>query len=278
MSTVGQSAEPSSQNEATKTIAPTRNDTPNPNIHNPPTSSNTRDEKPSADTSSPGKIPSRRDQPSESTTPSTPEDSRSTRQVIAVSASKGPAAFFNLSRKFLVTDEEVDLSALEGAIVSAVDAAHLLERSKLATIVRYVAVGEVYGCAVAVSVSSHVPFARVQTSYVSVEPKRRKAPRSSDAPSLAEASALPQAVEPSTPPTAAMSSQHTHSPPLRPTGAVTPQGRELRRSRIIITMRRTESYKQWLLDNPLQAMGTEGDDDDDVVGGEEGTDMDEGRH
>jgi len=60
------------------------------------------------------------------------------RQVIAVSASKGPAAFFNLARKFLVTDEMCDLSALEGAIVSAVDAAHLLERSKLATIVGYV--------------------------------------------------------------------------------------------------------------------------------------------
>jgi len=58
------------------------------------------------------------------------------RQVIAVSASKGPAAFFNLARKFLATDEMCDLSALEGAIVSAVDAAHLLERSQLATIVR----------------------------------------------------------------------------------------------------------------------------------------------
>ena len=60
----------------------------------------------------------------------------SPRQVIAVSASKGPAAFFNLARKFLATDEMCDLSALEGAIVSAVDAAHLLERSQLATIVR----------------------------------------------------------------------------------------------------------------------------------------------
>ena len=59
------------------------------------------------------------------------------RQVIAVSASKGPAAFFNLARKFLITDKECDLSALEGAIVSAVDAAHLLERSKLAKITRY---------------------------------------------------------------------------------------------------------------------------------------------
>lgn len=79
------------------------------------------------------------DQKSEITSPSTPDDVRSKpRQVIAVSASKGPAAFFNLARKFLVTDEICDLSALEGAIVSAADAAHLLERSKLATIIRYV--------------------------------------------------------------------------------------------------------------------------------------------
>lgn len=62
----------------------------------------------------------------------------SQRQVIAVSASKNPGAFFNLARRFLVTDEYVDLSALEGAIITAVDAAHLLARSKLATIVRLV--------------------------------------------------------------------------------------------------------------------------------------------
>lgn len=77
-----------------------------------------------------------RDQPSESTHPSSEAQNAPPRQVIAVSASKGPAAFFNLARKFLVTDETCDLSALEGAIVSAVDAAHLLERSKLATIAR----------------------------------------------------------------------------------------------------------------------------------------------
>lgn len=64
------------------------------------------------------------------------DSGESPRQVIAVSASKSPAAFFNLARKFLVTNEMCDLSALEGAIVSAVDAAHLLERSQLATIVR----------------------------------------------------------------------------------------------------------------------------------------------
>ena len=62
------------------------------------------------------------------------------RQTIAVSVSKGPSAFFSLARKFLVTDELCDLSALEGAIVSAIDAAHLLERSKIATITRYVVI------------------------------------------------------------------------------------------------------------------------------------------
>jgi hypothetical protein len=78
-----------------------------------------------------------RDPASKTTSPSTPDDPRQRpRQVIAVSASKGPAAFFNLARKFLVTDDICDLSALEGAIVSATDAAHLLERSQLATIVR----------------------------------------------------------------------------------------------------------------------------------------------
>jgi hypothetical protein len=82
------------------------------------------------------------EQTPETTTPSTPDDhwTQRPRQVIAVSANKGPAAFFNLARKFLVTDEICDLSALEGAIVSAADAAHLLERSKLATIIRYVGV------------------------------------------------------------------------------------------------------------------------------------------
>jgi hypothetical protein len=87
----------------------------------------------SVEDTKPAAIP---DQPSDVTSPSTPDHPQlRPRQVIAVSASKGPAAFFNLARKFLVTDEICDLSALEGAIVSAADAAHLLERSKLATIV-----------------------------------------------------------------------------------------------------------------------------------------------
>jgi hypothetical protein len=41
-------------------------------------------------------------------------------------------------------------------------------------------------------------------------------------------------------------------------------GRELRRARIVITVRRTASYEQWLKDNPLQAIiaGDGGDDDE----------------
>ena len=76
--------------------------------------------------------------PNSDNSDSSSSSSQQQRQVIAVSVSKGPSAFFNLARKFLVTDEECDLSALEGAIVSAVDAAHLLERSQIATISRCV--------------------------------------------------------------------------------------------------------------------------------------------
>ena len=56
--------------------------------------------------------------------------------MIAVSASKGPLAYFNLARKILATDQLCDLSALENAIVTAIDTAQFLERSKLADILR----------------------------------------------------------------------------------------------------------------------------------------------
>lgn len=47
-------------------------------------------------------------------------------------------------------------------------------------------------------------------------------------------------------------------------------GRELRRARIVITVKRTASYKQWLDDNPLQTIIAEDEDevdieDDDVI-------------
>ena len=104
-------------------VPPPASDTTSSGIPSPPSAAAPDELKPSA-------IPSR------SSAAEYGEEEDKARQVIAVSASRGPAAFFNLARKFLVTDEICDLSALEGAIVSAVDAAHLLERSKLATIVR----------------------------------------------------------------------------------------------------------------------------------------------
>jgi hypothetical protein len=125
------------------TVQRTNPSTPIPSTsstHNPSTPPKLVADEPDVASSSerkPAAAVGKRDQASESTSPTTPSDEAlRPRQVIAVSASKGPAAFFNLARKFLVTDEMCDLSALEGAIVSAVDAAHLLERSKLATIVR----------------------------------------------------------------------------------------------------------------------------------------------
>jgi len=134
-------------------------------------------------------------------------------QVIAVSASKGPAAFFNLARKFLATDEYCDLSALEGAIVSAVDAAHLLARSKLAVIVR------------------------IQTAYVPVEPKRK--------------SQHDHASEPGTTTTSTSTHlQYSDQPSTSKTLHLSKKTAPLRRSRLIITVKRTVDYERWLEDNP----------------------------
>jgi len=168
-----------------------------------------------------------------------------TRQVIAVSVSKGPAAFFNLARKFLATDEMCDLSALEGAIVSAVDAAHLLERSKLATIVR------------------------IQTSYVAVEPKQkaRSTPESFAATFVAHEprrALTPSVVQSSTeakklPPTSVVSDQPRQGRPKKSRGSA---AGELRRARIVITVKRTEEYKKWLEENPSQEIAGGVDEDD----------------
>lgn len=181
------------------------------------------------------------------------------RQVIAVSVSKGPSAFFNLARKFLVTDEVCDLSALEGAIVSAVDAAHLLERSKIATIIR------------------------IQTSYVAVEPKKKKEHGLGSAADVSEIIAGSPQAEPvvtTTMPQPRLSrgldtlaaaaeqgrakldqsvggSQSTISSPGKSKSSVG----AMRRARIVITVRRTDAYKKWLQENPIQDT-ISGDDDD----------------
>mmetsp|Transcript_15588 Transcript_15588/g.23224 ORF Transcript_15588/g.23224 Transcript_15588/m.23224 type:complete len:149 (-) Transcript_15588:149-595(-) len=53
---------------------------------------------------------------------------------ISVSTNQNPIFYFKSVKKMLETREEVVLSALEGAIIMAVDSALLLERSKIAKI------------------------------------------------------------------------------------------------------------------------------------------------
>lgn len=165
-----------------------------------------------------------------------PIDFSAPRQVIAVSASKGPAAFFNLARKFLATDEVCDLSALEGAIVSAVDAAHLLERSKLATIVR------------------------VQTSYVAVEPKRKTQQQGTNADQQTNITAGPTTTSQGP---ATLQNQASGQPTVVKKSQGRSKGTPLRRARIVITVRRTRAYTLWLVENPNHLTGG-GDDDIDV--------------
>lgn len=214
------------------------------------------------------------------------------RQIIAVSANKNPTAFFQLARKFLMTNEMCDLSALEGAIVSAVDAAHLLERSKLASIVR------------------------IHTSYVNVEPKRRRQVLqqkgdasssmtteltsstaatgdgfNSSKPKLSPVSHVTSAVNTVQIVPASVSSaldskteggsgdkkqggRQSSTASITKTSVTSISGsgnRELRRARILVTVKRTESYKRWLEENPTQRQaiiaGTATVTAEDIAGG-----------
>ena len=67
--------------------------------------------------------------------------------------------------------------------------------------------------------------------------------------------------------------QEEAGPPSTPTrgrSSGTPS-RELRRARIVITVKRTDSYKQWLEENPLQAIiAGDVEDDEDTEGDGEG--------
>lgn len=115
-----------------------------------------------------------------------------------------------------------------------------------------------------VSNRSHLHFSflshwsRVQTSYVTVEPKRRK-----PAPAATPAS-------PSTLSVSGTQPTYVSSTPLPPQESIQTRrgssGRELRRARIVITVKRTESYKRWLEENPLQAI-IAGDGDDELAEG-----------
>lgn len=114
------------------------------------------------------------------------------------------------------------------------------------------------------SVYSHGK-SRVQTSYVTVEPKRRKQQQATGADesqrqqgdaggsaggALSQATSVEQSGEISTMLSRSRSSSSSAN-------------RELRRARIVITVKRTESYERWLEENPLQAiLAGDGDDDE----------------
>ena len=109
---------------------------------------------------------------------------------------------------------------------------------------------------------------RVQTSYVTVEPKRRKQGQGGasggqgDAPSPPAAAATTAAAGPSS---EAASDQTGQGSSRQQKAAGGAGGRELRRARIVITVKRTESYERWLEENPLQAIiAGDGDDDEDA--------------
>lgn len=110
---------------------------------------------------------------------------------------------------------------------------------------------------------------RVETSYVTVEPKRRR--RGAPSPQQGT-SAAPQHPPPPPPPHSPMvaAAAAAAPPPIDPSsprGGRGSSGRELRRARIVITVKRTETYKQWLENNPLQAViAGDGDEGEEVEG------------
>lgn len=106
---------------------------------------------------------------------------------------------------------------------------------------------------------THFSYFRIQTSYVPVEPKRRPQQDSSKQSGVT----APVAIAPASSSTTPVSKLQREDQPT--SSKRLHQGRKgapLRRSRIIITVKRTDDYKQWLEANPHLATG-HGDDIDD---------------
>jgi len=129
----------------------------------------------------------------------------------------------------------------------------------------------------------HVFNYRVNTSYVTVEPKRRKQVPQHDEETASTEQGSPQsgdsqqqskaATPPKEKPAAETTAQHPQTPPVsteagpsRQSGSRGSSGRELRRARIVITVKRTESYKQWLVENPMQAIIGGGETESEAAG------------
>jgi hypothetical protein len=104
----------------------------------------------------------------------------------------------------------------------------------------------------------------VQTSYVTVEPKRRRAPTSSQSGTALDTEMAGSTQQYQQPQQYAVPGDVTSTPAISEGGGRVSAGRELRRARIVITVKRTASYKQWLDDNPLQTITAEDEDDVDI--------------
>ena len=100
---------------------------------------------------------------------------------------------------------------------------------------------------------------------MTVEPKRRKQPQTGqDDPRSRTDQGAPSAVA-ALPPLGEGGSDQPSQGSSRQRGAGGAGGRELRRARIVITVKRTQDYERWLEENPLQAI-IAGDGDDDETG------------
>ena len=110
---------------------------------------------------------------------------------------------------------------------------------------------------------------RVQTSYVTVEPKRKKlvtppsveARPGSEQPQQQPVSNVAHAPASAVSYPPAQQQAREGRPPSRQRREGKRGERVLKRARIVITVRRTPAYKQWLDENPLQAV-IAGDGDD----------------
>ena len=107
---------------------------------------------------------------------------------------------------------------------------------------------------------------RLQTSYVAVEPKKKKDRAASISDQPTSYGSLPTPAESAAPAAAAATSRIDRSQAVTMDSPSVPEHQNLsegtlRRSRIVITVKRTEAYVQWLKENPIQDIHS-GDDDD----------------
>lgn len=191
------------------------------------------------------KVPSKDDSKGRSQQDSEEHNIRRERPIIAVSSNRRPANIAKLAREILVSRESCDLSALEGAIVIAIDAAQLLQRTGHATIIR------------------------IETSNVEVGPAHKKDNKVETINTQLAAASL------ATPPKSHITAKTVMIKPHAVmagdvTCRSTSSGRgrasrikqkRCRRAQITITMKRSDNYKTWLETNDEDALLVDEDSD-----------------